>query len=160
MTDKTKSSVKDDANKETLKPKEASGTDQAKIQAAGDDKTSQPAKDVDEKAAIEDGIDTIETSAGANTPTEEGDTVGASPVTALDAVKVKELIDQIENAGGQSTMDLAHRLMQEEGLKPVEGEADAKLVTMAGVRCRATDNPGATLQNWCNAARRALLKAA
>lgn len=153
MTDKTKSSVKDDANKDTLKPKEAAGTDQANVQAAGDNKTSQPAKDVDEKGAIETGT-------GENTPTEEGDTVDASPVTALDAVKVKELIDQIENAGGQSTMDLAHRLMQEEGLKPVEGEADAKLVTMAGVRCRATDNPGATLQNWCNAARRALLKAA
>ncbi len=153
MTDKTKSSVKDDANKDTPKPKEAAGTDQANVQAAGDDKTSQPAKDVDEKGAIETGT-------GKNTPPEEGDTVDASPATALDAVKLKELIDQIENAGGQSTMDLAHRLMQEEGLKSVEGEADAKLVTMAGVRCRATDNPGATLQNWCNAARRALLKVA
>lgn len=153
MTDKTKSSVKDDANKDTPKQKEAAATDQSNVQAAGDDKTSQPAKDVDEKGAIETGT-------GENTHTEEGDTVDASPVTALDAVKVKELIDQIENAGGQSAMDLAHRLMQEEGLKPVEGETDAKLVTMAGVRCRATDNPGATLQNWCNAARRALLKAA
>ena len=160
MTDKTKSSVKNDANKDSPKPKELAGTDQANVQAAGDDRTSQSAKDVAEKVAIETGDDTNDTSAGTNIPTEEGGTEGASSVTALDAVKIKELIDQIENAGGQSTMDLAHRLMQEEGLKPVEGEADAKLVTMAGVRCRATDNPGATLQNWCNAARRALLKAA
>lgn len=160
MTDKTKSTVKDDASKDTSKAKESTATEQVNADTTSDDKAAQPPKGGLEETSIEKGNDTIDAGTGENTIPEAEGTEGETAAATLDTVKIKQLIDQIENAGGQSPLDLANRLMQEEGLKPVDCDDDRKMISMAGVRCRATDRPDPTLQNWCNAARRALLKAA
>ncbi|HCT33422.1 MAG TPA: hypothetical protein DF966_09710 [Sulfitobacter sp.] len=157
MTDKTKSSVKDDANNDAPKAKKTAAAEEVKPETA----TSAPEKVADStkgaESPIEAGKDTVNAGAGDETlPEEEGDV----PAPTLDTVKIKELINQIDNAGGQSPLDLVHRLIQEEGFKPVDGEDGREMVAMAGVSCRAQKSPGVTLQNWCNAARRALLKAA
>jgi len=160
MTDKTKSSVKDDANKDTPKPREAAAPELVK---------AEPEKGAPEKAAEaaatpqdqESGKDTVQAGTENETITnEEEQEGGEADASTLDTVKIKELINQIDNAGGQSPLDLVHRLIQEEGLKPVDGEDGREMVAMAGVSCRAQKSPGVTLQNCCNAARRALLKAA
>jgi hypothetical protein len=160
MTDKTKSNVKEDASKDTPTKLEAAVPEQVKADATGDDKAPLPAKDQPEKASIETGNDTIDAGTGDTTTTEAEGTEDETAAATLDTVKIKDLIEQIENAGGQSSLDLVHRLIQEEGLKPVDGEDGREMVAMAGVSCRAQKSPGVTLQNWCNAARRALLKAA
>lgn len=158
MIDKTKSSAKDDANKDTPKPQETAAPEQVKAEAPANAPAQVDAKDDAALAPTEAGKDTIDPGTGDETISEEenGDVDAAN----LDTVRINELINQIENAGGQSSMDLVHRLIQEEGLKPVDSDGGPEMAEMAGVRCRARKSPGATLQNWCNAARRALLKAA
>ncbi|UWR31345.1 hypothetical protein K3758_07530 [Sulfitobacter sp. W002] len=108
---------------------------------AADEKAAEEKKAPDEKAATE------------AEPTDE-------PVQ-IDKQRVKDLIDQIENRHGHRIMELVHRFEQEEGMQMAEGdETTAPKMTMAGVSCRLRAGPDQTLENWANAARRALLKAA
>jgi len=159
MTDKTKSTVKEDASKDTPAKLEAAAPEQVKADATGDDKATQPAKDVPEKASIETANDTIDAGTGDNTTAEAEGTEGETAAATLDKVKIKELIDQIENAGGQSQTDLSNRLTQEEGAKFRKTSEGRTYVKIAGIEAGARTGQATALQNWCNAARRALLKA-
>lgn len=127
-------------------------------QKASDAKIDEQKKAADEKAAVEtkaaeDKKVADEKAAAEAKPTEEP--------AQIDKQRVKDLISQIENRQGHRIMDLIHRFEQEEGMQMAEGdETAARKMTMAGVSCRLRSGPDQTLENWANAARRALLKAA
>lgn len=85
----------------------------------------------------------------------------------LDVERIKALIEKASQRGGVRMIDLVHQLEREEGLRPVEDpddetrvDATPVLVEMAGVRAKAVPDIARTLDNWCNAARRALLQVA
>lgn len=127
-------------------------------QKATEAKTAEDKKTADEKAAAEakaaeEKKTADEKVADEAQPTEEP--------AQIDKQRVKDLIEQIENRQGHRIMDLVHRFEQEEGMQMAEGdETTAPKMTMAGVSCRLRAGPDQTLENWANAARRALLKVA
>lgn len=160
MTDKTKSSVKEDANKDAPKPQEAAAPELVKAEP----EKGAPEKPAEAAATSQDqasGKDTVQPETENETITnEEEQEGGEADALTLDTVKIKELIDQIENAGGQSPMDLSNRLTQEEGAKFRKTSEGRIYVKIAGIEAGARTGQATALQNWCNAARRALLKAA
>lgn len=146
-TDQKASEAKIDEEKKAADEKtavEAKATEDKKVadeKAAAEAKAAEDKKAAEEKAAVE------------AKPTEE-------PVQ-IDKQRVKDLIEQVENRQGHRIMDLVHRFEREEGMRMTEGnETTAPKMTMAGVSCRLRAGPDQTLENWANAARRALLKAA
>lgn len=85
----------------------------------------------------------------------------------LDVERIKALIEKASQRGGVRMVDLVHQLEREEGLRPVEDpddetrvDATPVVIEMAGVRAKAVPDIARTLDNWCNAARRALLQVA
>jgi len=146
-TDQKASEAKIDEEKKAADEKaavEAKATEDKKV---ADEKAAAEAKAAEDKKAAEEKV-----AAGAK-PTEEP--------AQIDKQRVKDLIEQIENRHGHRITDLVHRFEQEEGMRMTEGdETNAPKMTMAGVSCRLRAGPDQTLENWANAARRALLKAA
>lgn len=160
MTDKTKSSVKEDANKDAPKPQEAAAPEQVKPDAAANAPAPEVAKgDAAPRPTVAEN-DTTDPATGETTTAAAEGTENETAAATFDTVKIKELIDQIENAGGQSQTDLSNRLTQEEAAKFRKTSEGRTYVKIAGIEAGARTGQATALQNWCNAARRALLKAA
>tara|TARA_R110000868_G_scaffold54164_4_gene169604 strand:+ start:8074 stop:8616 length:543 start_codon:yes stop_codon:yes gene_type:complete len=125
---------------------------------AAEDQSASDAKAAEEKAAEEQAAADAKV-AEVKAAEEQGEPVVKAEI---DVERVKSLIEQVEARNGHSILQLVHRLQLEEGLKevPSDGDDQAKKLVMAGVTCRVHATPDRTLQNWANAARRALLKAA
>jgi len=90
-----------------------------------------------------------------------GDT--EAPQHQLDVERIKLLIEKASQRGGVRLIDLVHQLETEEGMEKFiadDGDGDRAMIEMAGIRCRSTAENGRNLDNWCNAARRALLQVA
>lgn len=81
---------------------------------------------------------------------------------ALDVVRLQALAEEINATVGSTYENLLHRLETEEGLKLKKSDKDGGLysVDMAGVKATGNSGPLNALNNWGNAARRAILKAA
>lgn len=106
-------------------------------------------------AADADKADQTDAATGA-----EGAEEPAAPV--LDHVRIRALVDEIENTAAAHTIeDLVHRLQQEEGLVigEVEKEAGVIRLELAGIAATTRATGHRVLTNWCNAARRALIQA-
>lgn len=73
--------------------------------------------------------------------------------------KLRALINLIEEYGASPLTGLLHRLETKEGLKSDLLKTGETQVAMAGLSAKARGDMRLALTNWCQAARRALLKA-
>lgn len=119
------------------------------------DKATEDQKSPETKAAEQKAADE-KAEADAKATEEKGE--DTSP--ELDIEKLRELSDLISANADRSFVNIQHRLVAEEGLKfrkTSEGRVYAKMV---GIEAGSRGGEAVALQNWANAARRALLQAA
>ena len=120
-------------------------------QAAADAKAAEDQAAADAKAAEE--------KAAADAKAAE-DQAATDAEAKLDVEKLRELSDLISANADRNFTNIRHRLEAEEGLKFRETSEGRVYARMAGIEGGSRGGEAVALQNWANAARRALLKAA